>query len=173
MLKILPIVAMTATVVLTGCQQPGANLESNVYRAGQVNQRQDAKVVDVLAVLPAKIEVDNQQARATAQLIGGVAGGIGGAVIGNNIARHSVTNTVLGGAAGGTVGALAGSLVPTTTLVEGVSLTYIEDGKTLNSAQVGRACEFKPGNAIVISTGANETRIQPNNPCPVAAASKS
>jgi outer membrane lipoprotein SlyB len=162
MKKTLSIVALGATVVLAACQQPGSNLEANVYRAGQVNQTQDAKVVDVLAVLPAKIEVSNQQAQATAQLIGGLAGGLGGAMLGNNIGHHSAFNTVAGGAAGGTVGYMAGSLVPATTLVDGVSLTYTDHGRTLNSAQVGRACEFKPGKAIVISTGGNETRIQPN-----------
>jgi outer membrane lipoprotein SlyB len=162
--------ALSAMTVLAGCQQPGANLEANVYHAGQVNQKQDAAVVNILAVLPAKIEVSNAQAKATAEFVGGLAGVLGGAVIGNNIARHSPINVVAGGAVGGAAGALAGSLVPGTTLVEGVSLTYAENGKTLNSAQVGKACEFKPGNAIVISTGLNETRVQPNNTCPVVQA---
>jgi outer membrane lipoprotein SlyB len=164
--------ALGLVITLAGCQQPGANLQANVYTAGQVNQKQDAKVVDILAVLPAKIQVDNQQAKAVAQLVGGLAGAVGGAAIGNNIAYHSPVNTVLGGVAGGAVGTLAGSLVPDTTLVEGVSLTYVEDGKTLNSAQVGHACEFKPGKAIVISSSVNETRIQPNDTCQVAPGTK-
>jgi outer membrane lipoprotein SlyB len=162
--------AVSAMTLLAGCQQPGANLQPNVYRAGQVNQQQEAVVVNILAILPAKIEVSNEQARATAQLLGGLAGAIGGGVIGNNVARHSATNVLVGGAAGGAAGALAGSLVPNTTLVDGVSLTYMRNGRTLNSAQVGRVCDFKPGSAIVISTAANETRIQPNDTCPVASA---
>jgi outer membrane lipoprotein SlyB len=161
------------TIVLAGCEQPGANIEANVYRAGQVNQKQDAKVVDILAVLPARIEVSNVQAKQTAQLVGGLAGVLGGAVIGNNIARHASINTVAGGAAGGAVGVMAGSLVPENTLVDGVSLTYTENGKTLNSAQVGKECQFKPGKAIVISTGPTETRIQPNSVCPTSTAAKS
>jgi outer membrane lipoprotein SlyB len=163
-------IACGAMLVVAGCQQPGANLEANVYSASQVNQKQDAKVVDILAVLPAKIEVSNEQAKKAAELLGGIGGAIGGAVIGNNIATHAPINTALGGAAGGAVGVLAGSMVPDKTLVEGVSLTYVEGGRTLNSAQVGKSCEFKPGKAIVISTGPNETRIQPNAACPVSTA---
>jgi outer membrane lipoprotein SlyB len=97
-------------------------------------------------------------------------GALAGGVVGNNIARHSSTNVLVGGVGGGAVGALAGSLVPDKTLVDGVSLTYVENGKTLNSAQVGKACEFKPGPAIGVSTGPNETRIQPNDTCPVVPA---
>jgi outer membrane lipoprotein SlyB len=161
-----------ATAVLAACQQPGADLQANVYRAGQVNQKQDAKVVRILAVLPAKIEVDNHQAKATAQLVGGLAGGLGGALIGNSVGHYRGTNALLGGVAGGGAGALAGSLVPDKTLVEGVSLTYVEDGRTLNSAQVGRICEFQAGDAILISPVPNETRVQPNTTCPVPAVSK-
>jgi outer membrane lipoprotein SlyB len=163
------ILTCSVLVVLAACQAPGSNLEANVYHAGQVNQAQDAKVVNVLAVLPAKIEVSNEQARMASQVLGGVIGGLGGAIIGNNIGRHSPLNTLGGGAAGGALGAMTGSLVPATTLVDGVSVTYEDHGRTLSSAQVGRICEFKPGKAIVISTGGSETRIQPNTVCPVPA----
>jgi outer membrane lipoprotein SlyB len=153
--------------LVAGCAQPGANLEANVYQAGQVNQRQAAKVVSLLAVLPAKIQVSNAQNRQTAQLVGGLLGAIGGAALGGGLG-HNAGTALFGGVAGGGAGAVAGSLVPDSALVEGVSLTYIEDGRTLNSAQVGQACEFKPGDAIVISTSPTETRIQPNATCPVA-----
>jgi outer membrane lipoprotein SlyB len=170
MLPIYRIAILGIAATVAACQQPGANLKANVYSAGQVNQKQDATVVEILAVLPAQIQVSNQQAKAAAQLFGGLAGAVGGAAIGNNIAHHSPTNTILGGVAGGATGSAIGSLVPDTVLVEGVSLTDIENGRTLNSAQVGQACEFKPGKAIVVSTGANETRIQPNDVCPTPAA---
>jgi outer membrane lipoprotein SlyB len=163
-------IACGALLALAACQQPGSDLAPNVYRVGQVNQMQNAKAVELLAVLPAKIEVSNQQSRAAAQLIGGLAGGLGGAVLGNNVAQHSAFNTLAGGALGGGAGALAGSLVPATTLVDGVSLTYEDHGKTLNSAQIGRLCEFKPGKAIVISPSEHETRVQPNTTCPDARA---
>lgn len=150
---------------LASCQPPGADLQANVYSASQVNQQQAAEVVTILAVLPAKVEVDNSQARAGAQLLGGVLGAVGGAMIGNNIAGAG-QDTLGGGIVGGATGALAGSLVPASTLVDGVSLTYVLDDKTYNSAQVGQMCQFVPGKAIVVSSTANETRVQPNAVCP-------
>jgi outer membrane lipoprotein SlyB len=159
---------LTSASLLSACAT-GANLQSNVYRADQVNQRQEAKVISVLAVLPAKVEVNNQQAQQTAQVVGGLLGALAGTAIANNVGHHSLGGNMFGGAAGGGLGYVAGSMVPGTTLVDGVSLTYVEDGQTLNSAQVGKLCEFQPGKAIVISTGANETRIQPNATCQAAA----
>ena len=50
--------------------------------------------------------------------------------------------------------------------VEGVSLTYKQGTKVYTSTQAGRKCQFKPGLAVVITTKANETRIQPNSECP-------
>ena len=152
---------------LAACQPPGENLQANVYRAGQVNQQQEAKVVSVLAVMPAKIEVSNEQAQKAAQVAGGILGVVGGAAIGNSFGGNRGGNALLGGLAGGAAGASAGSLVPDKVLVDGVSITYVDHGRTLNSAQVGKMCEFAPGKAVVISTGPGETRIQPNTTCPL------
>ena len=52
--------AVSTIVVLSGCAATGENIQANVYKAGQVNQTQEAKTVQILAVLPAKIEVDNK-----------------------------------------------------------------------------------------------------------------
>lgn len=155
--SILPLVA--------GCTTPGANLQANVYRADQVNSQQEAKVVKILLVTPARIEVDNSQNKRTAEVVGGLLGAIGGGVIGNNTG-HASGGATLGVAAGGVTGLAAGSLVPGKVLVDGVSITYEDQGRTFNSAQVGRVCEFTSGKAVVISTSANETRIQPNATCP-------
>ncbi len=46
-----------------------------------------------------------------------------------------------GAAAGGVAGAAAGSMCSGKVLVDGVALTYSYEGKTYNSAQVGRMCE--------------------------------
>jgi outer membrane lipoprotein SlyB len=161
------LLAGALATVLVGCAQPGANLQANVYHAGQVNQQQEARVVDILAVLPAQVEVSNAQNKTSAQIIGGVLGILAGAAIGSKFGGMG-----LGGLAGGGAGVAAGSLVPDSALVDGVSLTYTERGRTLNSAQVGRICDYKPGKAIVISTGPGETRIQPNDTCPVKTVSK-
>ena len=65
---------------------------------------------------------------------------------------------VLGGMAGQTA---AGSAQK---LVDGVQITFRRDGKVFNSAQVGQLCEYKLGAAVLVSSKANETRVQPNNP---------
>jgi outer membrane lipoprotein SlyB len=156
---------IASTIGLLGCQQPGANLQSNVYKAGQVNSAQDAKVVSILAVLPAKVEVDNTQQRKNAAVLGGVLGAIGGGVVGHNVSSNRANGTTVGALGGGAGGAVVGSLVPDKVLVDGVSITYKYKGKTLNSAQVGKLCEYKPGKAVVISTSPTETRIQANATC--------
>jgi len=158
--------ALTLTTLLVGCSTSGEQYSANVYKAGQVNSRQAAKTVKILAVMPAKIEVDNTEGKQNAQMIGGILGAVAGGVIGNKTSNHSTTGTVVGVAGGAGVGAAAGSLVKDTVLVDGVSLTYVEDGQTYNSAQVGKMCEFSPGVALVISTDGEETRLQPNATCP-------
>lgn len=157
---------LISSVILTGCASSGEEYQANVYKAGQVNSRQAAKTVKILAVLPAKIEVDNTEAKKNAQMIGGVLGALAGGVIGNKNTHSSTSGTVTGAVAGGAVGVAGGSLVKDKTLVDGVSITYIEDGQTYNSAQVGHVCEFTPGTALVISSDGAETRIQPNATCP-------
>ena len=152
-----------ALVGMFGCATTGQQHRADVYRAGQVNQAQDAKVIRILAVLPAQVEVDNVEGRRNAQLIGAVVGGLGGVAATRNSRRVGTGTGMVGGAA---AGAAAGSLVSSKVLVEGVSLTYVYQGRTLNSAQVGRQCEFMPGDAVMISTSPTETRIQPNNQCP-------
>lgn len=156
--------------MLVGCQAPtGEQHQANVYRADQVNQRQEAKTVQILAVMPARIEVSNESNRQTAQVGGAVLGALLAAAAANQTkGEHRKEATVAGAVAGGAGGAALGSMVKETVLVDGVSLTYVEDGKTLNSAQVGRVCEYQPGLAVVIATSETETRIQPNASCPVA-----
>ena len=159
------IALVTASVSLAACQATGENLRSDVYSSGQVNSAQQAQVISILAVMPAKIQVDNAQQKQVAQTLGAIIGAGAGGYLGSKL--HPVAyGATLGVVGGGAAGAAAGSLVPDSVLVEGVSVTYEDQGRTLNSAQVGRSCEFKPGRAVMISTAANETRIQPNAECP-------
>lgn len=162
MRKIGFLIAGASALSLSACTQPGADLQANVYQAGQVNQAQVANVVDILAVLPAKVEVTDNQQRAVAQIGGAVIGTALGAVLGN-----AIGNAGIGGAvAGGAVGAVAGTATSNKVLVNGVSITYTSHNQTLNSAEVGQLCQFKPGRAIMVSTGPTSTRIQPNATCP-------
>lgn len=156
--------ALCAAMV-SGCAATGQQYASNVYTADKVNTQQEVKTVKIIAVLPAKVEVDNSEAKKNAQMIGGVLGAIAGGLAGNRL--DGGRGTVTGAGVGGVVGVAGGSLVSDKTLVDGVSITYEEGKKTYNSAQVGLACQFVPGTAIMITTESKETRVQPNSTCPV------
>ena len=160
----------SALLFLTACQAPGSMSRADTYTAAQVNTRQAAKVVTILAVTPANVQVDNSQNQRAAQIGGALLGGIGGGILGSSVRSLGTSRTLVGVAGGGAAGALAGSLVPGEAMVEGVSITYDDQGQTFSSAQVGRSCEFIPGHAIVVSTSAMETRIQPNSSCPASKA---
>lgn len=161
----LSITTAVSAVILSSCAN-GSQYAGNVYKSGQVNQQQEAKTVKILAVLPAKVEVDNAEGKKNAQIIGGLLGAIGGAVAGNELADNKPDGILVGGVGGGATGIAAGSLVNDKVLVDGVSIAYTYKGKTLNSVQVGKKCEFTPGTAILITTEKNEARIQPNATCP-------
>jgi outer membrane lipoprotein SlyB len=155
--------------VTTGCAATGQNLKANVYAAGQVNKQQAAAMVEILSVMPAQIQVDNSAQRKQVQtagaMLGALAGGLGGGLGG--LSSGAIAGTTIGG---GILGAAAGSLVKDNVLVEGVTLGYrsAAQGHIMTSTQVGRSCEFQRGDALVVATAADETRIQPNATCPGA-----
>lgn len=162
------LVSFAAVIALSGCASTGEQYQANVYKAGQVNTTQSAKTIEIVLVQPAKIEVDNSKGKKQAQMVGGLLGAIAGGVGGNLASRNRSLDRSLGTAGGaiggGAIGTAAGSLAADKVLVSGVSLTYVDTaGQTLNSAQVGKLCEFTKGTALMISTTQNETRIQPNN----------
>lgn len=164
--------SLATCIAITGCAATGEQYQANVYRVGQVNQVQQAKTVQILAVMPAQIEVDNTKAKEAAQMGGALFGAILGAALGNAATHHQAEATAGGAVGGGVVGAAAGGFVSDKKLVPGVSLTYVDEGNTLNSAQVGKLCEYQPGLAVVISTSATETRIQANATCSVEVTKK-
>jgi outer membrane lipoprotein SlyB len=149
-------------LILSGCTTTGDKYRASSYRATQVNQKQAAEVIEIIAILPAQVEVDNTEAQKKRQILGAILGAAGGAAIGNAVGNN---NTAAGGLLGGAAGAVVASTTENTVLVEGVTLTFVQDSKTYSSSQVGRSCEFKPGRAIMISMRADETRIQPNHSC--------
>lgn len=167
MAKSLIALTLLSPLVLSGCQSNADSYAANVYDAGQLNSKQETKTVNIISVLKAKVAVDNTQNKQAAQTFGAILGAVAGGVVGHNVGSRSALGTTAGAVGGGVAGAAAGSLVSDKTLVDGVSLTYREDNKIYTSTQVGRSCEFTSGLAVVISTKANETRIQPNATCPV------
>ena len=164
MLKSKILCTMLACGVLAGCAS-GDMYRSDVYSTSQVNTAQQVQTVDIIAIQPARVAVDNQSNRNLTQLVGTALGGILGAVIGNQVDHHGSAGTTVGALAGAALGAGASSAVsPENSLVNGVQLTFRLNGRIFNSAQVGQMCEFKYGPAIMTSTSPTSTRIQPNNP---------
>ena len=155
---------LLSLLTISGCVTTGTGekYRATSYRTTQVNQKQAAEVIQIIAILPAQIEVDNSEAQQSRQVIGAILGAAGGAMIGNAVGGQ---NTAAGGLLGGVAGAAVASTTENTILVEGVTLTFVQDSQTYSSSQVGRPCEFKPGQAIMISMRADETRVQPNNTC--------
>ena len=161
----LPVIILSA-FTLAGCQSNADEHAADVYQTNQLNSKQETKTVNIISVLPAKVAVDNTANKRAAQGAGAVLGAIAGGVVGHNVGSRSNLNTTAGAVAGGAAGAAAGVMVSDKTLVEGVSLSYKEGTKVYTSTQVGKACQFTNGLAVVISTNYNETRIQPNATCP-------
>lgn len=160
-MKIKSILSLFIIAGLVGCQNPGQQYEASSYNVNELNQRQEAKTIQIIAVLPAKVEVDNSELKNDATKFGALAGAIGGALIGRNQGE-----AFAGGAIGGVTGGLLGSAVSGKTLVDGVTITYSENNQIFTSTQVGRTCQFKPGTALVVIPKPNQTRVQPNATCP-------
>ena len=151
--------SLAAALALAGCANDGTRYRADTYYAGQVNQVQEVNTVQIIAVNAARVAVPNDDNRDTARMTGAILGAIAGAAIGNHN-NHSTSSRVMGGLAGGAVGGLS-----STSYTDGVQIVFrTASGKVLQSAQVGRPCEFKTGTAVMVSPTPNEARIQPNNP---------
>lgn len=163
--KIAAIGSLAGVLMLAGCANDGTAYRSDVYWAGQVNQAQAVKTVQIIAVMPARITVDNRYQRDESATVGTILGALAGAVVGV-VVSDSPDAVVAGTVGGAALGNLTGKGVSGSgeRFVEGVQITFRQGDRIFNSAQVGRVCEFKTGTAIMVSPSPNETRIQPNNP---------
>ena len=164
--KILPLTLLMSAVLVTGCAANGGHqYRADVYNPSAVNRAQEVRTVEIIAIQPAQVVVDNSDNRRDSQAFWAILGAIAGAAIGNH-GNHSTSSRVLGGLAGGAVGGIAGSaLSDRQEYVNGVQLVYrLPDGRMMQSTQVGEMCEFRTGTAIMASGRSGETRIQPNNP---------
>ncbi len=152
--------------MLVGCAATGSNLRGDVYRSDQVNTTQSARGIKILKIMPAQVEVDNTKQKRTAQIGGAILGAVAGGLAGGfgGIGSLATAGTA---ATGGVIGAAAGSLVDDKILVQGVTIGYSEHERMFTSTQVGEPCEFKLGDAVIVATDRNETRVQSNATCPV------
>ena len=108
--KLLVIGLFSLTVALSGCATDGNYYRSDVYSSSQVNQAQRVNTVEIIAVNPAQVAVNNSENSDRARATGAILGAIAGAAIGNHN-NHSTSSRVLGGLAGGAIGGLAGDAV--------------------------------------------------------------
>jgi len=165
------LMALLALTGLVGCAtKPDLSQHAaNTYTAAHLNRVQEVKTVELIGIIPARVAVDNSaNARRNAET-GALMGALIGAAVGANSTRNRYgTGTAVGTATGAGVGSAAGASTPTVIYESGVTLTYVMNGRTLSSTQIGKQCEFKPGLAVMVTTvsGSGETRIQPNAACP-------
>ncbi|MXV43689.1 hypothetical protein GS501_01230 [Saccharibacter sp. 17.LH.SD] len=163
------VLGLTSFLALGACETPGEDSRPDVYDQSQVNGVQRGRVVNIISVSSARVNVDNSHNHETSQVVGGLLGaalgaglaaGPGGAGWGGGLAAGA------GGAAGGAL--LGGAAVGGHTLVRGVTIAYQDraGGEALLSTQVGRTCEYRPGSALLVITANNQTRVQPNASCP-------
>ncbi|MEE8659072.1 Glycine zipper 2TM domain-containing protein [Acetobacteraceae bacterium EV16G] len=157
--------AIAALTLMASCAAPGTENRADTYGSAQVNQRQALKVVTIIGVAPARVQVNNSRNQTAAQIAGGILGAGLGVGLGLGVG-HSNAGAALGGLGGGVAGAAAGSIVPDTTFVNGVQIAYKDGNAMYSSAQVGRLCEFAPGQAMLVAMTRTETRVQPNHQCP-------
>jgi outer membrane lipoprotein SlyB len=153
--------SISSFVLLAACATPGEENKAGSFSAGQVNQRQQVKIVSIVSVQAAKISVSNRRNQSVAAGVGAVVGGVLGAAIGDNSGRSSG-----GGTLGVIVGSEAGRLGQgATKLIDGVQIIYRDGQDILSSAQVARPCDYALGNALMTFVGQTETRIQSNHGC--------
>lgn len=159
---------LTSFLALGACVNPGEESRPDVYDQSQVNAIQRGRVVTIISVSPARVSVANSQNHGTSQLIGGLLGAALGAGLAAGPGGSGWGGGLAAGAGGGAAGALAGGAISQgKVIVKGVSIAYQDraGGEALLSTQVGKACEYKPGTAMLVTTGNNETRVQPNAQC--------
>ena len=96
--KLLVIGLFSLTVALSGCATDGNYYRSDVYSSSQVNQAQRVNTVEIIAINPAQVAVNNSENSDRARATGAILGAIAGAAIGNHN-NHSTSSRVLGGLA--------------------------------------------------------------------------
>ena len=79
------IAVAASLVLLSGCQSTGDTYRADTYYAGSVNQAQEVKTVQIVAILPARVAVPNRDDRSQAQAVGAVLGALAGIAIGNQV----------------------------------------------------------------------------------------
>ncbi len=153
---------LIAAIALCGCATPQDRYGGDVYDASETNRMRQSDRIEIVDVLPAKINVERSEGN-TGKILGGVAGGTTGAVIGHKLGKHSSSRRLAETV--GLVGAGAGDAIQNSQkTVQGSNIIYKLNGKEYSSVQADPPCRFRRGKALLIHTG-SETRVQPNSGC--------
>ncbi len=99
--------ALAVSVLAAGCANDGSGYRSDVYSAGMVNQAQEVKTVTIIAVMPARVAVNNYREREESSTVGMVLGAIAGAAVGAAVG-DSPDAVIAGTVAGGALGNIGG-----------------------------------------------------------------
>lgn len=161
-------VMLVPFLILGACASPGEESRPDVYDQSQVNSLQQARVVQIVSVSRARVNVDNTKNHKKSRMWGSLLGGALGAGLATGVGHVGWGAGLASGLGGLAAGALlGGEATDTQKIIRGVMITYQnrEGGALFMSTQIGRPCEYKPGNALLVTTAAQETRIQPNASC--------
>ena len=78
---LLPILC-AVSLTLAGCAADGQRYRADTYSTSGVNRAQEVTTVEILAINPAKVAVDNSSAGSRARTTGAILGAIAGALVG-------------------------------------------------------------------------------------------
>ena len=96
---LLPILC-AVSLTLAGCAADGQRYRADTYSTSGVNRAQEVTTVEILAINPAKVAVDNSSAGSRARTTGAILGAIAGALVGQAVDSNT-HNTLVGAGTGG------------------------------------------------------------------------
>ena len=146
---ILPVIAIAAPWVLSGCYTPPTS--GSVYTAGQANREQSVRMGVVESVRHVTIEGTHGEVGAIA---GGAVGGIAGSTVGSG--KGSSVGAILGAVAGGAAGGAAERGI---TQKKGLEITVRLDNGELRAIAQDADEEFRPGERVRLVSGRGVTRV--------------
>ena len=78
---------LIAAIALCGCATPQDRYGGDVYDASETNRMRQSDRIEIVDVLPAKINLERSEGN-TGKILGGVAGGTTGAIIGHKLSAN-------------------------------------------------------------------------------------
>ncbi|QCE34554.1 hypothetical protein FAI40_03895 [Acetobacteraceae bacterium] len=152
--------------LLSACYDPVENYKPTSFKAENVNEALNSRLVEIVSIMPAEALIDNSYNHYMAADWTGVAFGslfgLTGIVLGMD---GMATGWYLGNSFGQVLG---GFMIPPALYPKSLVLSYKDplEPEVKQVVEIARPCEFKIGTAyavLVKSHGHLETRLQPNH----------